>query len=166
MRRDYFRILSWCRRSKIEHIYLFFSICPKKILLICLFLFLVTKLYLTLCDPVDCSPPGSSAHGILQARILEWVAMPSSRGSSKPRDLSHVSYVSCNGRWKWHLVGLCWINSYFTNCISSVCLQYLVPNKCGFQENKDVYYFFSQSLHPPCLLALYRAPVSIYFKSI
>ena len=119
-----------------------------------------------LCDPVDCSPPGSSAHGILQARILEWVAMPSSRGSSKPRDLSHVSYVSCNGRQEWHLVGLCWINSYFTNCISSVCLQYLVPNKCGFQEKKDVYYFFSQSLHPPCLLALYRAPVSIYFKSI
>ena len=34
----------------------------------------------TLCDPMDCSPPGSSAHGILQARILEWVAMPSSRG--------------------------------------------------------------------------------------
>ena len=37
---------------------------------------------LTLFDPMDCSPPGSSAHGILQARILEWVAMPSSRGSS------------------------------------------------------------------------------------
>ena len=36
----------------------------------------------TLCDPMDCSPPGSSVHGILQARILEWVAMPSSRGSS------------------------------------------------------------------------------------
>jgi len=35
---------------------------------------------------VDCSPPGSSVHGILQARILEWVAMPSSRGSSHPRD--------------------------------------------------------------------------------
>ena len=39
-----------------------------------------------LCDPVDCSPPGSSVHGILQARILEWVALPSSRGSSQPRD--------------------------------------------------------------------------------
>ena len=39
------------------------------------------QLYLTLCDPVDCSPPGSSVHGILQARILEWVAMVSSRGS-------------------------------------------------------------------------------------
>ena len=37
---------------------------------------------LTLCDPVHCSPPGSSVHGILQARILEWVAMPSSRESS------------------------------------------------------------------------------------
>ena len=42
---------------------------------------LVAKLCLTLCDPMDCSPPGSSVHGILQARILEWVAMPSSRGS-------------------------------------------------------------------------------------
>ena len=39
-----------------------------------------------LCDPMDRSPPGSSVHGILQARILEWVAMPSSRGSSWPRD--------------------------------------------------------------------------------
>jgi len=40
----------------------------------------------TLFDPMDCGPPGSSVHGILQTRILEWVAVPSSRGSSKPRD--------------------------------------------------------------------------------
>ena len=40
----------------------------------------VTQLCLTLCDPMDCSPPGSSVHGILQARLLDWVAMPSSRG--------------------------------------------------------------------------------------
>ena len=39
-----------------------------------------------LCDPMDCSLPGSSVHGILQARILEWVAIAFSRGSSKPRD--------------------------------------------------------------------------------
>ena len=39
---------------------------------------------LTLCDPMDCSPPGSSVHGILQARALEWVAMPSSSGSPDP----------------------------------------------------------------------------------
>ena len=44
---------------------------------------------------MDCSPPGSSVHGISQARILEWVAMPSSRGSSQPKDQSHVSCVSC-----------------------------------------------------------------------
>ena len=50
---------------------------------------------LTLCDPVDCSPPGSSVHGILQAGILEWVAVPSPRGSSLPRDQTHVSCVSC-----------------------------------------------------------------------
>ena len=44
-------------------------------------LYLVTQLCLTLCDPMDCSPPGSCVHRILQTRILEWVAMPSSRGS-------------------------------------------------------------------------------------
>ena len=45
-----------------------------------------TQSYPSLCDPMDCSPPGSSVHGILQARILEWVAMPSSRVSFQPRD--------------------------------------------------------------------------------
>ena len=44
-----------------------------------------------LCNPVDCSPPGSSAHGVLQSRILEWVAMPSSRASSQPGDRICVS---------------------------------------------------------------------------
>ena len=52
----------------------------------------------TLCDPIDSSPLGSSVPGILQARILEWVAMPSSRGSFLPGDRTCVSYVSCIGR--------------------------------------------------------------------
>ena len=52
----------------------------------------------TLFDPIDCSLPGSSVHGILQERILEWVALPSSRGSSRPRDSTHISYVFCTGR--------------------------------------------------------------------
>ena len=47
----------------------------------------------TLCDPMDCSPPGSSILGISQARILEWVAMPSSRGSFRPRDQTHISFI-------------------------------------------------------------------------
>ena len=49
----------------------------------------------TLCDPMHCRPPGTSVHGILQARILQWVAMPSSRGSSWPRDRILISCVSC-----------------------------------------------------------------------
>ena len=48
----------------------------------------------TLCDPMDYNPPGSSVHGILQARILEWVAMPVSRGSSWPRDWTRVSCLA------------------------------------------------------------------------
>ena len=56
------------------------------------------QLCLTLCDPMYCSPLGFSVHGILQARILEWVAMPSFRGSSWPTKQTSVSYVSCTGR--------------------------------------------------------------------
>ena len=48
------------------------------------------ELYLTLCDPMDYSPPASSVHGILQARILEWVAIPFSRGSFQPRGWTQV----------------------------------------------------------------------------
>ena len=48
----------------------------------------------TLCDPMDCSPPGSSVHGTLQAGILEWVAMSSSRPSSQPRDRTHISCIA------------------------------------------------------------------------
>ena len=59
------------------------------------------QLCLTLCDPMDCSPPGCSVHGILQTRILEWVAMLSSRGYSWLRDKTHIS-VSCIGRPQWH----------------------------------------------------------------
>ena len=52
---------------------------------------LCVHLCLTLCDSVDCSPPGSSVHGILQAKILVWVAIPFLRGSSQPKDQSWVS---------------------------------------------------------------------------
>ena len=53
----------------------------------------VAQLCPTLCDPMDYSPPGSSVHGILQARILEWVAISFSRGSSQPRDWTQVSSI-------------------------------------------------------------------------
>ena len=52
----------------------------------------------TLCDPMDYNPCDSSVHGILQARILEWDATPSSSRSSPSRDQTHVSYISGIGR--------------------------------------------------------------------
>ena len=61
----------------------------------------VAQLCLTLCDPVDCSLSGFSVHGILQARILEWVAISFSRGSSRPRDRAPVSCIGgrCFNLW-------------------------------------------------------------------
>ena len=60
---------------------------------------LVAELCLTLCDPMDCIPPGSSVHGISQARKMEWAVISFSTGSSQPRDCAHVSYI---GRWILH----------------------------------------------------------------
>ena len=56
---------------------------------------------LTLCDPTDYSPPCSSVHGILQARILEWVTMPSARGSFQPRDQTHISNLRLLSLLHW-----------------------------------------------------------------
>ena len=58
----------------------------------------VAQSWPTLCDPKDCSLPGASVHGILRARILEWVAISFFRGFSRPRDQTTVSYISCIGR--------------------------------------------------------------------
>ena len=85
------------------------------------------RLYLTLCDPVNCNPPGSSVHGNLQAWILEWVAMPSSRGSSWPRDRTCISYV-CQ-HWQvcgffttsatWEAPLFLWFYIYIYKCYAS-----------------------------------------------
>ena len=63
---------------KVTHVYVLFA-----------------QLCLTHCDPMDCSLPGSSVHGIFQPRILEWVVISFSRASSQPRDQTHISCVSC-----------------------------------------------------------------------
>ena len=55
---------------------------------------LIVQSYLTLCNPVDCSLPDSPVHGILEARLLEWVAIRFSRGSSWPRDRTWVSCIA------------------------------------------------------------------------
>ena len=59
-----------------------------------LYICMKVKSSLTLCNPMDCSPPGSSVHGIFQTRVLEWVAISFSRGSSQPRDRTQVSHTA------------------------------------------------------------------------
>ena len=84
----------------------------------------------TLCDTMDCSPSGSSVHGILQAKILEGIAMPSSRGSSWPKVQTWVSCVSCIGRrvlYHKHHLGLYMLDSNPLLAISFVlCMHFLI----------------------------------------
>ena len=80
------------------------------------------SLYLTLWDPMDCSPSGSSVHGISQARILEWIDISFSRGSSRPRDRNFVSCISCISRWllrhcaTWEAISLFKDNLFHVCC--------------------------------------------------
>ena len=76
-----------------------------------------TRLCLTVWDLRDCSPSSCSVHGIIPARILEWVVISSSGGSSWPRDWTHISCVSCIGRrilyhWAIWEVPIQWMNEY------------------------------------------------------
>ena len=73
---------------------------------------LVAQLCPTLCDPMDGSPPGSSIYEILQARILEWVAIPFSRGSSRFRDRTQVSCIGRYLHYHWATWGapVIWIH--------------------------------------------------------
>ena len=76
------------------------AVCPRvSPLCACVCVCVCTLSHVQLCDPMDGSPPGSFVHGNLQARILEWVATPYSRGSSRSRGQTHVSCISCIGRW-------------------------------------------------------------------
>ena len=89
--------------------------------------------YLTLCNPMDCSPPGSSVHGILQARILEWVAMPSSRGSSQSREGKERNY--------WRIVDFqCCVNF----CYTAKWFSYT------YISHYILFIFFNQSLNDGC----------------
>ena len=72
-------------------IYLTFQFLPTLFLVLQCYALQVAQLCPILCDPMDCSPPGSCVHGIFQARVLEWVAMLSSRGPSPSRDRNCIS---------------------------------------------------------------------------
>ena len=104
---------------------------------------------LTLCNPMDHNPPGSSVHGILQARILEWVAMPSFRGSSPPRHLTHVSSVhwqagffTASATWEAPAEAVfyetyCVIHSCFLPALSLLWLMYSVCKPWDHSRSND-----------------------------
>ena len=104
-----------------------------------------------LCDPVDCSLPHSSVHGILQARILEWFAMPSSRRSSRPRDRTQLSCTA--GRLfttepPYTSVKYVYVNPNFpinSTFLSPLGVHTFVPHICvsiyALQIRSSIYYF-------------------------
>ena len=95
----------------------------------------VIQLCPTLCGPMDCSPPGSSVHRIFQARILEWVAFSYFRGSSRPREQTCVSCISCFGRqilyyrapWGAHAFFKTFLYNYSTYVKSLIFLSLWTP---------------------------------------
>ena len=99
---------------------------------------LVTQLCPTLLDLMVCSPPGSSVHGILQAKLLEWVAIPFSKGSSRLRDWNCFSCVSSLGRWILYYHTTRGITKSETGLSNWACthtyIEWNIPNKSSFEE--------------------------------
>ena len=87
---------------------------------------------LTLCNPMEYSPSGSSVHGILQARILEWVAVPFSKGSSQLRDWSQFSCIA--GSDKIMSIGWCWCYQMIQNIYFS---KFLLKKNYGNVKKKN-----------------------------
>ena len=92
----------------------------------------------SLCEPMDCRLLGSSAHGILQARILEWVAIPFSRGSSQPRDQTLV----------------CIAGRFFTICYREVKLFNLKYTKYTYKLRSQDFHFQENKMHVLSLFLL------------
>ena len=109
----------------------------------------------TLCNPMDWSSPGSSVHGILQARILEWVTIPLSRGSSQPRDWTRVSCIEGRFFTVWATREDC-LMSFISSHIQFIWISLIVSNMSFHGQlswvgiQKCLHYWVSLS----CLLSL------------
>ena len=116
---------------------------------------LVTQSCPTVCDPMDCSPSGSSVHGILQAKTLQWVAVSYSRGSSWSRDWTHSSCTSCISRWILYY------------CTTQETLE-REENLCQDWEGWCSEFFPRGTLHLPCIMScvLLGAPSQHSYKGL
>ena len=92
---------------------------------VCMCVHLVAQSCLTLCDLMDCSLPGPSVHGISQARKLEWVSIPFSRGSSQPGILTHVSCITGGFFTIWTIREV--LISYYSSLVLSRVIRLSVP---------------------------------------
>ena len=86
-----------CTAKWFSHTHTYMCVCV--CVCVCVHAHAHTQSCPTLCDPMDCRQPGSTVHGISQARILVWISISFSRGSSLPWDRTRVSYISCTGMW-------------------------------------------------------------------
>ena len=149
---------------------------------------LVAQSCLTLCNPMDCSPPGFSVHGILQARILEWVAMPFSEGSSQPRnrtqvsciagrfftiwatkeaqDRLHLSAVNRTLNWKSLKQEKCIIsqNIWSIHCIISPCHHVSVYSALTPLESWSFFSWLQDASHPYTIMAIGRKKKHPYLE--
>ena len=96
---------------------------------------LIAKSCLTLCDPMDCSPPGSSVHEISQTRILELVAIPFLREASQPRDQTHVSCMGRRMLYHWAIYQSFWLVPWTVDKRSEMSLP---PRHCGEQDEVGI----------------------------
>ena len=140
------------------------------ILLLAMCLCLLTQSRPTFCDPMDCSPSGSSVHEIFQARILKWVAISYSKASSRLRDWTSVSWVSCIAdgfftHWAIRKAPLCspwrfqpsiatwqwWICCQWGSSQRAISVHWYFPmaqNTCGQKQNSEICFVLPGFLEP------------------
>ena len=112
----------------------------------------------TLCDPMDCSPPGSSIHGVLQAIILEWVAISFSRGSSQPKDRNQVACIAGRCFNLWATSQRLWHSQQSRNrCFSGILLLFRWSSGCWQFGLWFIFYVNTGSNHSKTIL-LYSIP--------
>ena len=117
---------------------------------------LVAQSCLTLCNPMDCSPPGSSVHGILQARILELVAISLSRGSSQPKDQTQVSCIAGGFFTTWANREAQWLTPTFGSQFDPL-LTFYTPHALITCNSS----FLFKHLITPCLLLTWTALLTL-----
>ena len=139
----------------------------------------VAQLCPTICDPMDCSPPGSLVHGIFQAWKLEWVAISFSRGSSGPRDRTQVSRIvgrrftvwatreapglgSNKSVWIYLLVHICFI----LVALSKIFLSENLTRKWYFQSYSDTFYFFTRLIFEKKTVSYMEIPQNYWHPKI